>query len=236
MTTTKSIMSMTGIAFALMFGGGVYLLANLNHFAKDYAEKIASETLGVAVTIGDLDVDLKSRNARVKNLNVKNVQGYPSDYLLKVSQIDVVLGDLSKALVRFEQIDVSGVQIWMDVKPEGSNIQAVQNRVNASKKASSDENVKVIIDRLSLRAMTLNTGVTAVGEVRTFDPVSMPDLSLRDIGKRENGVLARDAIAQVWQSLSRKIIAEAPQKALIEDVKNKAVNKVRGFLGGAFGN
>jgi len=65
--------------------------------------------------------------------------------------------------------------------------------------------------------------------------VAIPDISLRDIGKRENGVVASDAIAQVWQVLSKRIVAGAPQKALLKGVKEKAVNKVRGLLGRALG-
>ena len=228
-------MSMTGIVFAVMFGGGVYLLANLNHFAKDYVEKVGSETLGVEVRLGALDVDLKNRKARVKNLSIRNVAGYQSPYLLRAAQIDIALGSISKSLVRFETIDVSGVQSWMDVKPKGSNIQAVQAHVKAAKKPPQEGDVKVIIDQLSLRDMTLNAGIAAVVEVRVFDPVAVPDLSLRHIGKRENGVVASDAIAQVWKALAGRMIKSAPQKALLEDVKNKAVNKVRGLLGKALG-
>jgi len=228
-------MSMTGIAFAVMFGGGVYLLANINNFAKDYAEKVASETLGVPVSIGVLDVDLKNRRARAKNLILKNVVGYSSPYLLRAQTVDVALGSISKAVVKFERIDVSGIRIWMDIKEGGSNVQFVQRHAQAINKAPQEGDMKVVIDQLALRGIGLSTSVDIAGTSESFDLVDLGDVSLQAIGARDNGVVAHDAIAQVWQAVSAQILASAPRQALIEGIKDKAVNKVRGFLDRALG-
>lgn len=237
MTTTKSIMSVTGIAFALMFGGGVYLLMNINHFAKDYIEKVATQTLGVQVTIGALDVDLKALRAQARNLRIKNAPDFQSPYILRARTLDVGLDSVSKTLVHLKVIDVQGVQTWMDIRPSGTNFQAVQKNVtSASRKSPQDaEAVKIIIDRLSLRDMSMNTSIEAVGAVNKLEVVRVPDVSLKGIGKRENGVIVQDAIAQVWRSLSKKVIAAGPQKTFMKDLETKAVDKVRGVLGNVFG-
>ena len=66
MTVSKSVLTVSSLAFVLIFGGGVYVLTQINELAKPLTEKIASDVLGVAVTIGEMDIRLKERRVFVR--------------------------------------------------------------------------------------------------------------------------------------------------------------------------
>ncbi len=78
MTISKTTLTISSIAMALLFGGGVYLMTNINIIAKNYIEKTATATLGVKVTLGSLMVSLPERTAHAKDLRISNPDGFGS--------------------------------------------------------------------------------------------------------------------------------------------------------------
>ena len=204
MTATKSIMTVTSAAFFLIFGGGIFLLMNLGSIAKGITEKIATDALGVPVTIGALDISLQDKTAFVKALKIGNPKGFSKPHSMTVDTIEIALDKVSKEIITFKKIAVKGTNVNLEVTPSGTNLSAIQKQIKtmsgANKNTNEAEQPKVIIKTLAITQAKLNPGVVLAG-AQDLSSITVPDIHLSRIGQKENGILAHEAIAQIWAHL-----------------------------------
>lgn len=216
-------MTVTSLAMALLFGGGVYLMMNMNVIAKNYIEREATRTLGVRVTMGSLDILLQERTAKVKNLAIGNPDGFEKPYAVKVETINVVMGGLSNQLAEFKDIDVGRAEVNLEVKGNTTNLATIRKNVRVPEKADSTaEALKVIIDKLAVSQAQIKPGKVLFTE-EELAPVPVPDIVLSAVGRKENGILVREAIAQIWNHVAKKFENKALQSGLLEGVSDEAL-------------
>lgn len=226
MTVSKTALTVTSVALAMMFGGGAYLLANMNVFAKSYIERSATETLGVPVSIGSLEIALKDRKAHAKNLKIGNPDGFKGPHAVLVPDINVTLGGLSKELVSIKDVEVSQAEVYLEVKDNTTNLAVIQNR---ARKAPADDvgaqAIKVIISKLSLMNAKINPVIVLFTD-QNLEPIILPSIVMTDIGEKENGVLANEAIAQIWMHFAQKLNSEAARQGLLQGLSPEALQQM----------
>jgi hypothetical protein len=226
MTISKSAMTISSLAMAMLFGGGVYLLMNMNILAKNYIEREASRTLGVTVTLGSLDITLQEKTAKVTDLVIGNPEGFKKPYAVKVKDINVVLTSASNQLVELKDIDVGQAEVNLEVRENTTNLAAIRSRVKKPESTTA-EALKVIIDKTTLsQAQIKPSAVLFTNNEENLAPVTLPDIVLTGIGQKENGVLVNDAIGQIWQAISQKIDKEALESGLLEGMNEEALNEM----------
>lgn len=209
MTLTKSAMTITSLATAMLFGGGLYLFMNLGSIAKTVTEDYAARTLGVDVTIGRMDVSLQNRTVDVSNIRIHNPDGYKGVHAVVVDSVTVQAGSLGSELLEFKTVDVSGANVYLEITPSGVNLTDIRKNLNekvGAKPSEGEKAVKVILDKLILNG-TVHTDITFLD--KTYDPFALPPIHLSDIGRSENGVLVGAAISEVWKVISRETIRSA---------------------------
>lgn len=219
MGVSKAAVTVTSLAFAVLFGGGVYLLMNMNSIAQHMAERIATDTLGVRVSIGSMDISLQDKSVTVSNVRVGNPAGYSGAHSATIEQIHMKAQTLSQALLRFNDISVTGSEVYLEVKQNGTNLTDIKNRVN-SKAAAGDkaaQQIKVIIENMRIERMKVNPSILLIGSQK-MEPITVPDIVLTGIGVKENGVLAREAIAQIWTSISKNVSKQANEAGFYEGI------------------
>ena len=200
MAVSKSILTVSALAFALMFGGGVYVLSQLNVLAKPLVEKIASDALGADVSIGAMDISLPEKRVRVRDIHIANPEGFSKPHALGVGNIEVGLRSVSKGLIDFENIDVGAVQVFLEVQPDGTNLHKLKSGIKGGKEEAGKEPLKVIIRHFVLEGAQVYPSVTLL-DVQDLKPVKVAPVRLNGIGVKENGILAREAVAQVMAPL-----------------------------------
>ncbi len=209
MTVSKAGLTVTSLAFALLFGGGVYLYMNMNSYAKQFAEKAARDALGVNVSIGAVNVSIKDKRVVVKNITVDNPAGYDSAYAAKIETIAMQADSFSQTLLNFQNVRVSGTDVNLEVKSQGSNLNDLKNTVNANA-AQGDaaaEQIQVIIQNLNI--VTMRVQPTGLLAELGLEPISVPPISLNNIGSGQNGTSAKQAIAQIWVPVAEQINKQA---------------------------
>jgi len=210
MSATKAVFTVSSLAFALLFGGGVFIMMNLGDIAKNMAEKIASDTMGVSVSIGKIDVVLQEKSVTVTNIRVGNPPGYKGRHAAMIEKVHIKAETLSRALLKFNDISVSGSEIYLEVKESGTNLTDIKKTVNskAEKGDKAAQKIKVIIEKMRIEKMRVHPGVLLAG-LGDLEPITVPDINLRGIGTKENGVLAREAIGQIWNAISKSVSSGA---------------------------
>lgn len=226
MTLTKSTLTIASIATALIFGGGVYLLMNLDSIAKTLTERVASETLGVDVDIGEIQISLKEKSVIVRSVEVSNPPGYHAPHAATIDRIAMKANQLSDVLLSFEDISVTGTEMFLEVTPQGTNLTDIRNNVNA-KAAQGDsaaEQIKVIIARLKIEKLHVVPGTLLIG--REMEPITISNIVLRNIGRENNGVSASQAIAEVWKAVSRDVTRRAANAGFLKGLDKDALEDI----------
>ncbi|MGB4057142.1 MAG: hypothetical protein WBK77_03560 [Alphaproteobacteria bacterium] len=224
MTITKSAMTISSVAMALLFGGGVYLMMNMNIIAKNYIEREASRTLGVSVTLGQIDIDVKARSARAKNLVVANPDGFEKPYAVKVETINVILGDVTKSLAVLQDVEVVGVDVNLEVRKNVTNLAAISNRIPETVN-QPDEALKVIVDKLTVSQATI-TPSTVLFTKEAVAPVAVSDFVFKDVGRKENGIPVSEAMGKVWSHVAYQLNIQALQSGLLEGMSPEALQEM----------
>lgn len=227
MSATKSVVTVSSLAFALMFGGGVFLFMNLGDIAKNVTERIASETLGVRVSIGAMDVNLPDKSITVTNTKVGNPPGYSKANAVEIERIYMKAQALSETLLRFNDVAVSGSEVYLEVKSDRTNLTDIKKTVDekAAKGDRAAEQIKVIIENMKIDKMKVNPSVLLLSET-DLEPITIPDIVLRGIGVKENGVLASEAIGQVWDDVMRRVQRHANQAGFYQGLDPAAIEEL----------
>lgn len=263
MSLSKPFLILTVLAVVTLLGGGLYVFTNLDSLAQNITERIASDTLGVRVDIGSMEISLKDRKAVVRDITVANPSGFKKAHAMTVDFVSVDLGNISKELINFDDIAVRGTNVNLEVKERTTNLQALKNNIKTKPKDSGTSNnvgdaqdklgakLKVIIDRFEMSEARVSPSVILIGQ-QDLSPVAVPNIVLTGIGKRENGVLARDAIAQIskqllnrfgsvasgagfYQGMSADALKEMGVNQ-VNQIKDQISNEIGGKLKGLFGN
>lgn len=242
MTVSKPLLTITSLVMAAMFGGGVYIMMNMDVLAKTAIERVGSQALGVDVNVGAVKIEIQEKRASVSNLRIGNPDGFNKPFAVLVDEIGVSLGNISKELVVFEDIAVKGTNVNLEVTEGGTNLQVLRNNIpqkpaeasspeTATEEEETAEPVKVIVKRFEMSSAQLNPSVTLLQE-QDLQAVVVPDIVLSDIGERENGVLAREAVVQIWTQVSKRLSATANEAGFYQGLSQDVLDDlVKGQLG-----
>ena len=201
MVGSKSILTFTTLAFALMFGGGIYVLTQIDKLAKPMVERIASDALGVRVSIGAMVISLPEKRVDVVNIRIANPPGFSKPHAVTIENAQVALNNVAEKLIDFKGISVNGTQVFLEVKEGGTNLHALKKGIKgADPQAAEEDPLKVIIRRFALNNTQLNPSVTLLSE-SDLEPIVIAPIVLNNIGVKENGLVAREAVAQIMAPL-----------------------------------
>lgn len=235
MTISKTTMSVGAIAFAALFGGGFYLLMNFADLTKPILEKLASDTLGVSVTIDKLDINLQEKSASASGIKVANPKGFKGANAVNINNITIAIDTLSKELITFEKIILDGMNVNLIVQENGTNLQTLKNNIANSKtdkKSSANahkDQAKLIIKNLKFREIQLQPSSPYLAG--KLEPINMDDAFISNIGVKEGGVSPQMAMAQVSSKIIAHIGNQAAKNGLYkglspEALKNLGVSQV----------
>jgi|GEM_PF-1289831 len=220
------------LGFVLMVG--LVLFLNMGSLAKTAIEKIASDTLGVPVTLATLDIKLAEKTITVTGLNVTSPKGFKKPSVIKVGRINIAAESLSPELLVFKQIAVEGTNINLEVTEQATNITTIRNNVDskaAAKPASADQKAppKVIIRELLFNGMKLNPSMTMAGG--DLKPVEISNLRMTNIGDKQQGVLASEAIAVILETITKTSMQASMQAGFLQGMSTDALGDIKNQLG-----
>ena len=226
MKFTKKLIS---VLFVLLIAAGIFLYLNFGNLAKNAAERIATNALGVNVSISSLNVSLKEKKAVLSGLKISNPPGYKKNHAITAEQLNIGLNTASKELIDFDDISVDGVVVNLEVNEKGSNLTDLKKLASQKKQKESvgSKQVRVIVRKMVINTSTLNPSLTLLD--REVAAVQIPAVRLSGIGSKDNGVLARDAVSQILVQYLAAAEREAGQAGMlstgvVKDIKDAVDN------------
>lgn len=219
----KKTFALLGI---LIIAAGVFLYLNFGDIAKNTAEKIATNALGVKVRISSLDISLKEKQVRVNNLRISNPPGYKKSHAVTTDEIVIGLNTASKKLIDFKDIRVNGSTVNLEVTEKGSNLTDLKKLASRKKQKESvgSEQIRVIVRNMVFGASTLNPSFTLLkGDIPS---ITIPSVRISNIGQRGNGALAQDAVSQIMRQYLTIAQREARQAGMFKGIESTINNTV----------
>lgn len=219
-------------------GAGIWLASSLDSLVKSAIETYGPEITGVSVKVGSVRLSPTSGQGTIKGLRLGNPPGYKTGQAFALSEISVTLDPASVArdVIQIREILVSGADISYEKVGNTTNLETIQRNVETymrkfggGQPAAGGPQKKMIIDSLIIRSSKVNltAGLTAGSTIT----VPLPDVRLRDIGRKSNGATAGEVVRQVIGAITANVTrAAASAFGAIKKGAGKAVDSVRGIF------
>lgn len=197
----------------LAVGGALWwLYASRDVLIKRAIERFGPELTGVSVKVASVRLEPLDGRGAINGLEVGNPKGCEAPHALSLEAPSIV----------YER------------GPGGDNLTAIQKHVESSlaksEPAKGDSKAekkakerRFIIDRVQVRKAKVSYG----GRLA----VDVPDLVLRDLGKKTGGATAAQITQEVWTAVTRQALAGAPASIRgLEERTKDAVDRLKGLL------
>lgn len=225
---------------SLLIVAGIFLYINFGNLAKNAAERIASNSLGVPVSISSLSFSLKEKKATMRGIKIGNPPGFKKSHIIVARQINIGLNTASKELIDFKDVQVDGTVVNLEVTEKGTNLNALKKLASQKKQKQSvgSKKVRVIVRQMVINQSTINPSITLLN--RDIGSINLPPVRISGIGNNSNGALAQDAVEQIVLQYLKAAETEARRAgalggvdAVVKDVED-AVNDVTKSIKGLF--
>ena len=232
-------MKVIGWLFAIILlavvGGVVYLVINSGDLAKTGIEEFGPDYLGADVKVGAVNIQLLEGSASITNLQVGNPRGFAGDYAMRLGEVAMRIDtqQTTDSLVVINELLIDGASLAAVAKGKKTNLQQLVNNVSKavpeSGGESSESEMKFIVDRFAFT----NADVSLVSDLLGETDVRIPDIELKDVGRKGNGATAAALVEQLLKPITQAVGKAAVTKGLdIDGVKANVEEKVRDKISG----
>lgn len=194
------------------------LIMNASSVIKAQTEKLASQTLGVPVTIAAMHIKPSEKTITVAGLNIANPDGYQKPHAIHIDKIKITADSLARDLLKFKDIQIDGTDINLEVIESGTNLTTIRNHMNhkaaAANATEAKKPIKVIVSNLLFKDAVLNPSMTLIDG--DLEPVTISSLQITGLGERRGGILASEAMAQIMDQLVRASMEGASQNGFLQ--------------------
>ena len=239
----KRALVFLAIVFALVAGGLYWAYNSIDVIVRMALEHYGPDVLGTTVKVDSVHLSAATGEGSVKSLDIGTPRGFSAPRTARFGEIRISLdpATVTEKVIHVREITVDAPFIAYERGKEGTNLDAIQKNIDAYVKGSGGESTakapgdtsgprRFVIDRLSIRgAKVTMTNPALKGQGLTFD---LPDIQMRDLGKRQNGLRA----SEVANLVTREVISRIAARVLtnIELLKKGGVEGAVDALKGLF--
>jgi hypothetical protein len=225
---------------ALAAAGLVYFFGAqaLNSGVKKGVETIGPRVTQTSVTLDSVSLSPFSGSGTLKGLNVGNPEGFKSENIFQLGQIDIQIdtGTVFSDKIIIDKIHIRQPAISYEKKLTTSNVKELQKNIEAftgpkdpaapDPEADSGAKKQVVIRKLIIEDGTIYVGALGVGQT-----VQLPMIEMNDIGEGGDNITLAEAIDLILGKVLGNIgpaIANAGEltKQAAETIKTQGLEKV----------
>ena len=199
------------------------------------------------MTVASVTISPLNDIGSISGLEIRNPEGFDSDYIFQLEQVEVSLNTASLLSdeIEIESIIIAQPEITYETRITTDNVRALLENIGGSggETATADREAgkELFIRDFRLLGPQVNL-VAAVASA----PISLPDIELTDIGTEDNAATVAQVLEVVLSALRRMILeAELPGLDMLreglenrlqdgieeaEEVVEDLGNRLRGIL------
>jgi hypothetical protein len=201
---------------AVLAAGGAWLAYNyLDVIVKTALEHWGPDVTGVKVEVAQVQISPADGRGRITGLDIGNPPGFTSPRAARFGEIRLAIdpATVTSDVVLVRELAIEAPQVTYERGDRGTNLDAIQKSIEAyAKRAAGGEGGsegkpaakrRFVIERLDIRKGRVTmTGKSLRGQGLAFD---LPDVQLRDVGKRQGGLTASQVAGVVSSTLQQRI-------------------------------
>lgn len=248
-------LTLIAAAAAFFFGSSI-----LSKGIKTAVEKFGPEVTQTAVRLDEVDLSILSGNVTLSRLYVGNPDGYKSEHIFALGQIDVDIdvGSVLSDKIIVNKIYISQPEISYEKNLLSSNVKALQDNIEAFTGSAEANATKPEQDTLPevdapaeagsakqvvIKQLIIEDGTIFVGLMGAGATVPLPRIEMNDIGETDDQKSVAEIIDLVLTEVIKSIgpaLADAGSivgdgsKAAIDQGQgalNKATESIKGLFG-----
>jgi hypothetical protein len=228
------------VLLAIIAVAAIYFLGSsaLNKGVKSGVETFGPRVTQTSVTLEDVNISVFSGSGTLKQLKVGNPEGYKSENIFALGQIDLKVdtGTIFSDKIVIDHIIIKQPEISYEKKLTTSNVKKLLENIEAftgsadpteePTVADSGAKKQVVIKKLIIEDGTIYVGALGIGQT-----VPLPRIEMNDIGEDGNQVTMAEAIDLVLGKVLQAIgpaIANAAELggAAVDALKTQGLEKV----------
>lgn len=240
-----------GLLVIVAIGAGAlfYVSSNAGSMIKDGVVTYVPPVIGADVALGNVDLDPANGAASLTGLVIGNPEGFESDHAFKIDNMSVKLdvASLTSDVIHINEVRLDAPDMIYEIGTNGNNIGKIQENVDKyiaelGLESSDDSELKYIIDNVYINATKVTIASDLLGGKGAG--VTLPDLHIADIGKRENGAIATDVLKQIFGVVNASVTKVAQNEVLgdvignvedaagnvVKDLEDQVGNKLKGLI------
>jgi hypothetical protein len=234
MSLRAAILGFLAIVILAAVGGAWWLYNSRDALIKRALEHYGPQVTGVAVKVNSVKLEPFDGRGAITGLELGNPQGFSSPRALTVGEVRLAVdpATITSDVVHVKEISLEAPSITYERNAQGDNLSTIQKHIQAqlpksrgggeAKKEGAPQR-KFIVDHVQVRKARVSYG----GAVN----VDLPDIHLRDLGKKRGGATAAEITDEIWTEVTRTAVSRAP--AAIEALRDKAkdaADRLRGLI------
>jgi hypothetical protein len=244
------------LLIVLAAGGGVWwVYQSRNALIADAIRNYGPQITGVSVKLGHVRLEPAEGALELSQLELGNPKGFKAPHALVVERLEIKLdvNSLTQDVVHLQRATLLQPQVTYEQASGGSNLDVIQRNVEAYIAAHGagvpgenkglgkgvDKSVgaapkRIILDQFSMLGAKADVNTEMLlGKTVTL---SLPDVQIRDIGKKSGGVTPAVATAQIVAGVRLAVMRAVDPlhlDGMVEGIKKGAASvadDVKGFF------
>lgn len=204
---TRNLILSVVVVFALAAGGAIWwLAASLDGLVKQAIGRWGPEITGVAVRVESVRIEATEGRGTIRGLFVGNPKGFEAPHALKLAEMRLTLdaASITQDVVVLKELLLIAPDVVYERGQGSDNLAVIQKNVDAwvarhsgPKQADAGPGKKFVIENVIIRDGRAHFGSALSSP--------MPNLHLRDVGKKSGGATAGEVVKQVWGAMLRSV-------------------------------
>ena len=223
-----------------IIGIGVFLYNNINPIVKSAIEKNGSAIFGTDVSVGSVDISLKSGRGTIRGVKVKNPDGFDGNaFTLGEITVDIEVGSLNKDPIVIDEIRIAAPDVNVVLNEKGqSNIAVIKESADRYQASSAGKPAgkqdggyekRFRVEKFSFEEGHVAADASAIGQ-GNIEAV-LPPVRLTDVGGQTgdtpDGIgktVSRAFLSAVMGAVGNELKARAMDEG--KDAARKALEKL----------
>lgn len=231
----KKFVAIPVVAAAIIGTGLFWLSGNIDGSIKDTIADYGSAMTKASVSIGAVKVTPANGKVTIGDLQIGNPQGFKTAYALKASRIDVDIdiASVTSDVIHVHRVAIVAPDVIYEKGEAMTNFDAIQKNI-ANYLGSTENNnqgKKLLVDELTIRDAR-DQASAAFMNGKTVN-VSLPDITLKNLGKAKKGITPSELGQEVAGALKAKVIGAFSSNRLMNST-GKALDKAGTAIKGLF--
>ncbi|HSV99276.1 MAG TPA: hypothetical protein VLI39_03830 [Sedimentisphaerales bacterium] len=234
----KRIVTFLRVLTVLIVVGVIGVMIFADRTVRSAVESAGAKTLNVPVLVGDADVSFLGGTLGLRNLTVKNPQGYEGPALLTLQAVNVKAdtGSLFGDEIVIKDMTLSGMEVFVEQKGLQNNLYEVIQPLREPREPTGK---RLIIDKLTISPdIVVHISLpTLPGQQAQAVSLKVAPITMTDLGRDERmdtAVLISKVFLAVARSIAEESSGVLPKETVgeITNVLDKAIDLGRTIFGG----